>query len=251
MAIFDEQVLEPFVAKGIGNSGVASRQIQATNLPDLSAAVRQSQMTQQNLSDQQSATMRALAIKNYKAPSIRGASGGGGDGGGFGTKPFVLGHVPGSTGARGVVTIAVPDGKGSFMLKSVDPSNKEYLREFGLDNWSANDVLQLGLAPMSGKFTAGELAQSLLTYTKESPNLSKIISQLGSYGFSGTSGGGGGGSKMPFAIGPNISDQKWEAEQQKKKKAQAEVDATLAANRLKSRTLNISSMGGPSMLGKL
>lgn len=73
MAIFDEQVLEPFSARGLGGSGIASRQIQAENLPDLSAAVRQSQLTQQNLADQQKAALAALAVKNYKAPSIRGA----------------------------------------------------------------------------------------------------------------------------------------------------------------------------------
>jgi hypothetical protein len=79
MAIFDEQVLEPFVAKGIGNSGVASRQIMAGNLPDLSAAVRQSAVTQQNLQDQKNSSMKAMQIANIS--SLNRGGGGSNDGG--------------------------------------------------------------------------------------------------------------------------------------------------------------------------
>lgn len=93
MAIFEEQVLEPFVAKGIGNSGVASRQIQAGNLPDLSAAVRQSQISLQNLASQRESVAKAGILnaeskrlsQPYQLPDVRRIAGAGYDAGSVGS----------------------------------------------------------------------------------------------------------------------------------------------------------------------
>jgi len=107
MAIFDEQILEPFVAKGIGNSGVASRQVQATNLPDLSAAVRQSAATQQNLSDQQKSLSKAQGLVSMSSAlgKMRGPRGGGG-GGDNGADPVIFTQT-----ADGKVYVAYTNGE--------------------------------------------------------------------------------------------------------------------------------------------
>lgn len=117
MAIFEERVLEPFVAKGLGNSGIASREIQVSNLPDLQRNIAQSTATRSNLQKEQIAKLASMRTT--------GGSGGGSGavrGGGSSLKPIVLGRVGGSSGTSGwgaptYVSLAYPDGKGGFKLR--------------------------------------------------------------------------------------------------------------------------------------
>lgn len=197
MAIFDEQVLEPFVAKGVGNSGIASRQIQAGNLPNLSAAVRESITTQENLAEQQKALSAAkgmVSISNAMGTQRQ-----------FGrnenlNKPFIIGKIRSSMETPGGYTVAIPDGNGSFNLRTLmtdsaglsgganigeTEKNKSILKELGFGIDTMRDYPELGVSGLSGTYKKNDLIQTLLAYTKGKSNsgsgisLSDIIKQIG------------------------------------------------------------------------
>lgn len=80
MAIFDERVLEPFVDRGLGTSGVASREIQASNLPSLSAAIRTSSATMENDAAQRNYENKVKSSINLRSTFGQNVGGSGSSG---------------------------------------------------------------------------------------------------------------------------------------------------------------------------
>jgi hypothetical protein len=164
MAIFDEKILEQFMPRGMGNSGVASREVQASNLPDLSAAVRASSATQANLADQ-----RASAIASASALANRGRGGGGGGGRGGSEKPsispFILGGTKGrpSEGGNPSVTIARPNASGTYDLQTLygTPENQQVLKDLGLGNINFSNIAELNTYGIGGEYSKNQLAEML------------------------------------------------------------------------------------------
>lgn len=194
MAIFDEQVLEPFVARGVGNSGVASRQIQAGNLPDLSAAVRQSVVTQQNLDEQRTNALKAEQMVNIsKLLQNKPVASDGSVNIGEMNRPFVIGRIKGGQYTAGGYTVAIPDGRGSFELKTLytDPSlggasdenlrARSVLKEMGID--TGKNYPELGISGLGGKYNKADLSSVLMTYAKPNSengiSLSDILKRVG------------------------------------------------------------------------
>jgi hypothetical protein len=171
MAIFDEQVLEPFVAKGIGDSGVASRQIQASNLPDLSAAVRESAATQQELQRQQESLSKARGLVSLSGALTRKSRGSSGSSGDKFLKPFAVGTF--RQGGGSGVTVAVPNAKGGFKLQS-------YFDEIGKPQAVAQKLETLGIPQnLSSLPSLGFVGQG--DYTREG-----LAQRLARYGKTGT-----------------------------------------------------------------
>jgi len=238
--------------RGMGNSGVASREIQASNLPDLSAAVRTSQQTQQNIADQQKASLSALAIAN-----MRGRGGGGGGGskssGDGGLKPFVVGKNQAGQFHGGGYTVAVPDGKGSFTLKTIhsqdaghssqntDASNRgrEILKQLGID--TNKDYASLGVSGMSGKYSSGDLIARLMKHSSGTTDsgtgiqLRDIIKQIQSYGGGGSSSGNTGGK---FSVSPNADDVAWEAGKNAEKEREIQMSIDRAVKKSQADKLS-------------
>lgn len=208
MAIFDEKVLEQFMPRGMGNSGVASREIQATNLPNLSAAVRESEMALQNLQNQRLSTTKGLSIKNSIGVGMGGNEKSEID---VPQGAFAIGRF-GNGGDSGT-TVAIPDGKGGYTLQSLydkssfgdTPSN---LKTIGID---PNQKLpNLGIVGLGGKYSGEDLASQLLQYGKDNNgiDISKILKKIQ---FGGTTQHTNAGWNA-FKIAPNLSDKRLSSE---------------------------------------
>lgn len=210
MAIFEEQTLEPFVSRGIGNSGVASRQIQATNLPSLSASIRESAATQENLNKQQRALNVAQSISQFNSklpdlaksilaerenqrPSISNIND-------DSMNPFVVGQIKQGQFSPGGAVVAIPDGRGGYVLKTAytKPSpyinddaagfhgiqtqtekDRAFLKAIGVEDFSNAPLLSI--SGISGKRSKQELLGDLMRYfsgEKNSPNISNILKRI-------------------------------------------------------------------------
>lgn len=260
MAIFDEQVLEPFVAKGLGNSGIASRQIRASNLPDLSAAVRQSIATQENLADQQKMLAKSKSLVNLSnAMEVKG-------GGGGGSGAFVVGQVGGDSNGTGLkgYTVAIPKQGGGYSVKTVytdyagnkagwnpntsfgSGSGKDVLKSLGIDISSIKQYpsLAVGGTGLSGDYSGEDLMSNVFKYGKSFGGVD-ISSVLKRIKLGGTSSKATVNSKLAF--NPSVEDQEWSKERKAEILQDATLDAELTARNALWKSKNISSMGGSYM----
>lgn len=164
MAIFEERILEQFMPRGMGSSGVASREIQASNLPDLSAAVRTSAMTRQNQEINLKNTL--LSQRTSVKPKVSGGIG----------KPVVIGKSQADTYSPGTVTVAMPNSKGTYDLISLQTSYSglsrgtsgtsyigggETLKSMGITGEEISNAPNLGSLMNQGEFSKNQIAEIL------------------------------------------------------------------------------------------
>jgi hypothetical protein len=191
MAIFEEQVLEPFVNRGVGNSGVASRQIQAGNLPDLQAAVRQSGETQANIQRERENQAKSSALLNYRN-TVSGGSGGGGSSKSSSVAdssiPVLIGKRSGGQLTPSSVQVAIPDGSGGYTVESLNTgyskfggsksNSLEMLKSLGIDVRSINDLPEMTGNVLNGRFSKATIMSELLKAGGGKISLSDISKRL-------------------------------------------------------------------------
>lgn len=160
MAIFEEQVLEPFVARGIGNSGVASRQIQATNLPSLSAAVRESSATQDIIRQQRINAIKAQSLvdrtNRNSNVSISSASST------PSFKPFIIGKRAGTLGPDQVTYVTKGD-RGDYKVNIAQSGSPFFSSQYG----AMDNLKTLGLNPDANYPSLTGALSTNRRYTKE------------------------------------------------------------------------------------
>lgn len=225
MAIFEEQILEPFVGRGIGNSGVASRQIQASNLPDLRSAILTSNAQQDELARQSNATIQAQnLVNNTRMLTPNKATNRlhwGANQNAQKTKPFVL-----NTSGK-YTTIAIPKEGGGFRLENIFADTKQReakLKAFGINPLATTTTSHPLLGALYGDMSKEQLLSKIFKEGNANDvNLKRLIDTINQSSMG--AGGGGGSSVAPGRGKWNMSpdDKAWQAKQDAKQLEQAKL----------------------------
>lgn len=228
MAIFDEQIYEPFVARGLGLSGLAARQVMASNLPSLQGAINQSTATREYQQKQRLSQIKSQYLKGL--PKIGASSGRSSGLFKNANAPIVLGIQEGDEAHSRAATVATPDGSGGFSLSKIviDPTKSGDVGRRGLKALETLLGVDAGLlesklsnlpiiksnamsSPFGifSKLSSADLLSDISSYYEqgrmgrgtEISDLLKQIMQVQGWGGGNTKAGGmgGGGGRLPLS----------------------------------------------------